>query len=460
MLRSGRPWTRVAAVVASAVAAALTVHVPRPAHSSTRPNVLFIVCDDMRPQLGCTGDPQALTPHIDALAQRGVAFRSAFAAYPLCCPSRSSFLTGRRPDRTGVLDQRTSFRRQLPNAVTLPQAFKEAGYWTQEFGKVFQTGEEDPASWSAAEYGNREHPKGNSPAWAELPDDSTLVDRKYTDHALSAITELSRKGKPWFVAVGIRHPHVPFLAPKQFWDEYPLAGIHLPDNLQHPENAPECAWNRNCGLSRFNPDLKHGPQNEEEAQQMMRGYLASTSYADSLVGELTERVDSLGLRSNTIVVVLGDNGLHVGEHGVWCTKMTLYDTGLQVALVVSIPGSAHGVADGLVELLDLYPTLCDACKVRPDPHIEGKSLAPLLADPTAPGKDAVWGQFSRVEPGQNKPPGRTVRTPRYRYVEWEDNGLKRELYDHATDPEENINVAHQPEYALQVAQLAHLLRQE
>lgn len=431
-----------------------------------RPNVLFIMVDDLRPALGCYGDAVAKTPNIDRLASRGTRFEHAYCQQAVCSPSRLSLLTGRRPDSIRVWDLKTHFRDAMPDVVTLPQAFKSVGYQTQSIGKIFHGGgppSKDGPSWTIPpqfdlvrdpklRYATEENLAGkglkrSATEVAEVADDY-YVDGKVCNAAINELRERSKRGR-FFLAVGFRKPHLPFCAPKKYWDLYDRASIPAPATSEHPKDAPELAtrsWNE---LEGYTDIPASGKLSVAKIQELRHGYYACVSYIDALVGRLLDELDSLLLTDRTVVVLLGDHGFHLGEQGLW-TKANNYELAARVPLIISTPKQSMAIAArGLVELIDVYPTLIDECKI-PAIGCEGKSLRPMLYHPHQAGKPAAYTQYPRSEKGNRHRShgdimGYAMRTKRYRYVEWQDwttkNVIAQELYDHDVDPNESINIA-------------------
>ena len=440
------------------------------------PNILFVAVDDLRPELGCYGKP-VQSPNIDRLAREGLLFERAYVQCALCMPSRVSLLTGRRPDTTGVVDFSVRFRDVLGDVVTLPQHFKNNGYHTAAFGKVFHT--DDPISWSEplwksdrpeyhTEFGKqvlawiKEDHRRLTYVWDlgdgitktkrpgglpwEAPDvpDNALRDGHIADAAIAKMNEL--KDKPFFLAVGFHKPHLPFIAPKKYFDLYDRDKIALATNPFPPRDAPRFAtynWN----------DLRHyygipdvGPVSEQQARDLKHAYYACASFTDAQVGRLLKNLDACGLRDNTIVVLWGDHGWQLGEHGMW-DKHSNFETSTRSPLIIRVPGQQPGRTKALVEFVDIYPTLCELCGLSLDDGLEGHSFAPLLEDPARPWKSAAFSQYQRVIPGYGKIArgmGYSMRTDRYRFTEWlvPDTDFRAyELYDHQSDPDENISLA-------------------
>ena len=450
-----------------------------------RPHVLFIAIDDLRPALGCYGDKTAVTPNIDRLASRGTVFRRAYCQQAVCSPSRLSLLTGRRPDTIRVWDLATHFRETLPEVVTLPQHFRNHGYHTRSIGKIYHGSgkpSKDPPSWSVepqydvvrdpkVRYALPENLKGKglkrSAAEAADVPDNTYVDGIVCDAALAALEELQTEGRPFFLAVGFRKPHLPFCAPQKYWDLYDRSAIPLPVATEHPQDAPELAvrsWNELEGYTDIPED---GLLATGKVRELRHGYYACVSYVDALVGRLLDELARRKLAESTVIVLWGDHGYHLGEQGLW-TKANNYELSTRVPLIISVPNQARpgAKADALVEFVDVYPTLADVCGLEAPVGVEGISLAPLLADPDRTWKRAVFSQYPRARRanrhrGHGDFMGYAVRTERYRYVEWREWETKRvvarELYDHERDPNEMHNTAKQPGQSHLIRELAGAL---
>lgn len=453
-----------------------------PPTTPKRMNVLFIAIDDLRPQIGAYGVSDIQTPHMDRLAAQGTLFLRAYCQQAVCSPSRTSLLTGRRPDTTKIYDLKTHFRKNLPDVVTLPQYFKQNGYHAQGFGKVFHIG--DKPSWSvpSTDFNSRAVPQPapgkegsgqttgtipaavaspqTSPAWA-APDvpDNALSDGKLAEAAIAVLRE--KRSKPFFLAVGFHKPHLPFIAPKRYYDRYPPEKMRLAPNPKAPQNVPSFALSDWGELRNWNDIPKTGPLPEEKARELVRGYYASTTYVDAQVGKLLDELDKQGLRENTIVILWGDHGWQLGEHGLW-SKHTNFEVAARAPLLLFLPGQKRKGAKtkALVEFVDIYPTLCEAAGLPLPDGLEGVSLRPLLDDPNLPWKTAAFSQFPRGVPGgggsrQNfadnnqRVMGHSMRTDQYRFTEWRTLGSKElkatELYDHKSDPGENINIAALPQ---------------
>ncbi|MBI4663855.1 MAG: sulfatase [Verrucomicrobia bacterium] len=454
-----------------------------------KPNVLFIAVDDLRPELGCYGHPVVKSPNIDRLATRGLVFNRAYCQQAVCSPSRSSLLTGRRPDSTKVYDLVTHFRTALPDVVTLPQFFKQHGYHAQGFSKIYHGGYDDPPSWSVPHWTPRKPgwgPEGlaiqnraikeakaagklpakpqnrpRGPAWeAASVGDSDLPDGATADKAIECLREL--KDKPFFLAVGFLKPHLPFVAPKKYWELYSDKDIRLADNPFPPKDAPVYALHNFGEVRAYHGIPAKGPLTEEQTREMVHGYWASVSYMDAQVGRVLEELDRLGLREKTVVILWGDHGWFLGEHGLWC-KHANYEDAARAALIVAAPGQkAPGQkTKALVEFVDIYPTLAELCGLPKPDGVEGTSFAPLLSNPNRTWKKAAFSQYPRNIPGVGQCMGYSIRTDHYRFVEWavpKKNFVEYELYDHLADPKENVNLAKQAQHAETVKELAAMLK--
>jgi arylsulfatase A-like enzyme len=454
-----------------------------------KPNILFIVVDDLRPELGCYGKEYIHSPNIDSIAKAGMVFNRAYCQQAVCAPSRASFLTGTRPDTTKVWDLVTHFRKALPDVVTLQQNFINHGYFVQGLGKIFHGGQDDPESWSvpwqtpkAALYASPENitstqrkyegepdgdpgkkkpegTKSRGPAFegADVPD-NTFQDGKVAELAVSALQDLSKKSQPFFLAVGFIRPHLPFVAPKKYWDLYDPAKIELAPNKFYPKDAPDYAIVTN-GVSELNAysGIPADLIPDDLARQLKHGYYAAVSYTDAQVGKMLDELDRLKLRENTIIILWGDHGWKLGEHNAWA-KHSNCENDANAPLILSVPGmkNAGTHTDALVEFVDVYPTLSELAGLSLPEHLEGVSVKPLLDDPKRPWKTAAFSQYPRAKIKGLM--GYSMRTDRYRFTVWVSllDPAKVdaiELYDHQIDPQENVNIAKDPIHAELVQRL-------
>lgn len=449
--------------------------------TAAKHNVLFISVDDLRPELGCYGSTSIKSPHIDAFAQSAVVFDRAYCQVAVCNPSRVSIMTGLRPDTTKVWDLVTRFRETTPDAVTIPQHFMAHGYYAVSYGKIFHNPWPDNQSWNEshawpknsklwsdtakkrlADHRQRMKAEGKSQAAirrmraqaTEIVDipDSEHIDGAIADQALAAMRRLAKKDQPFFLAAGFVRPHLPFVVPRKYWELYDREKIPLAENRFIPRNTPKFAMNTMYELRDYfdfahTDDPRYGTLTEAEQRRLKHGYYASVSLIDAQVGRLLKELDQLGLAENTVVVLWGDHGWKLGEHNSWC-KQSNYEIDARVPLIIRAPGvKANGqTSKALVEFVDVYPTLCELAGIPIRKELEGKSLSPLLADAEKTVKQAAISQYKRRERNRELM-GYTMRTDRYRYVEWLDRAtsktIERELFDHQTDPEENENIAYE-----------------
>jgi arylsulfatase A-like enzyme len=461
----------------------------------TKPNVLFLIVDDLRPELGCYGKDYIKSPNIDALAQHGMVFDRAYVQQAVCSPSRTCVLTGMRPDTTKVWDLKTHFRAAQPEVVTLLQNFKNNGYFVQGMGKIFHGHLNDEPSWSVpwqvpkgpiyalpenvlasplkvegepddqvsvkkdkkdkknkkggADGEESGGMKGNLYECADVPD-NTYQDGKVADLAVATLQELGKKKEPFFLAVGFIKPHLPWVSPKKYWDLYEEAKIDLAPNPFYPKDAPDYAIRTNDGeIYQYQGMSPRGrPVPAELAHTLKHAYFAGVSYSDAQIGRVLDELKRLGLDKNTIVILWGDHGWKLGEHAAW-GKHSNVENDVNAPLILSVPGmkntGTHSAS--LVEFVDIYPTLSELAALPLPSSLEGTSLKPLLDNPRLPWKTAAFSQYPRNENGGLM--GYSMRTDRYRFTVWvnKDDHAKVdsvELYDHQTDPQENQNIAKIP----------------
>ena len=469
-------------------------------------NVLFIAVDDLRPALGCYGDPDIRTPNIDALAAEGLTFTRAYCQQAVCSPSRTSLLTGLRPDTTRVYDLETHFRRYRPNAVTLPEHFKDRGYTSAAFSKILHKPQlDDHQSWSvpswipdAQEWNSSEsresvlqrwndlqangwtsnerfyyEPSKRTPAAAGqrgwgMPSwesrrvaDNALADGMTADAVVHALGKL-RRGR-FFLAAGFLKPHLPFVAPEKYFDLYPKSRIDLAAFRESPAGAPPYALHNSAEMRGYSDIPEEGPISDDKARELIRAYRASVSYVDAQIGRVLDALDEQGLRDNTVVVLWGDHGYHLGDHGLW-NKHTNFEAATHVPLIVSAPGqlSKGKKTSALTEFVDIYPSLCELCGIDRPNGLEGSSFVPLFDNPDRLWKRAAFSQYPREIPGVGVGMGYSIRTRRYRYTEWRATDspyTSAELYDYQEDPLETRNIANRPENVSLVNGLQGMLRE-
>lgn len=440
---------------------------------AARPNVLFIISDDMRTELGCYGSPLAKTPNLDALAATGVRFDRAYCQFPLCNPSRTSMLTGRHPTTTQVLGNRTDFRAAHPDWVTLPQWFKQNGYVTLRTGKIFHGGLDDAASWTEGGDARRPlTPEDENEIRADLPATTNIVstnspgaarargsdrwvvlegngekhgDFKVAERAIQFLRD--NREKPFFLAVGFVKPHSPPTAPKRFYDLWDVEAIPLPvDFAPRPTVPPGFPA---AAIRKKNADLFiRRDASEREAREMIRAYLASSAWMDWNVGRVLAELKQLGLAQNTIVVFWGDHGYQLGEKGKWSKAGSLFEQGDRTPFIVVDPRQSltnGAVCRRVVQVVDFYPTLTELCGLPAAKDLEGRSLLPLLKNPVAEWNEpafTVWSEDGKTFHGV------AVRTERWRYAEFGPEGKNGTmLLDQLADPNELKNVADDPRYA-------------
>jgi len=443
-------------------------------------NVLFIVLDDLRPQLACYGQDQIISPNFERLAAEGVVFERAYCQEALCAPSRASVLTGCRPDTTRIYALDTPVRKAMPEVLTLPEHFKNHGYTTVSVGKVYHHPGDDPQGWSEEPW----HPTDAFPGYqteeakklherrrgeaihlryglngppveaGDLPDEQ-YADGQTTERAIRELRRL--RDRPFFLAVGLVKPHLAFACPRRYWDLYRRDEIDPADNPFRPKGCPDIALHDWGELRHYYGMPKEGPLSDEQARELIHGYYACVSFVDALIGRMLDELERLGLRENTVVVAWGDHGWNLGEHGLWC-KHCNFETSLHSPLIVSAPGAgtqgAHTMA--LTEFVDIYPSLCELCGLPLPGHLEGTSFVPVLENPDRPWKKAVFSQYPR----HTDIMGYSMKTPECRYTEWRRPGerpVARELYDHRADRTENVNEADLADSRKRVEQLSRQL---
>ncbi len=493
--------------------------------AADRPNVLFIAIDDLRPELGCYGSKAVHSPNLDRLASEGRRFDRAYCQQAICSPSRASLLSGMRPDQTGITHNYVEFRDLNPDVITLPQHFKANGYVTVSTGKIFHRPGDDPQSWSRQpatrkvpypkpnytfadpknhelhmrqrkemfeKYGEAsKHGLASGPAYEcyDVPDHA-YIDGWNTEVAIATLKDMreSTPEKPFFLALGFKLPHLNWVAPKRYWNLYDRDQIKLTEQVSGPKDGAQIGLHPSFELRVRELIPKIGPMGDDLSRTLLHAYYASVSYVDACIGKMIAALDAAGVRDNTIIVVWGDHGWHLGEMGTW-GKATNYEIATRVPLIITtLDMKERGAGSkSLVEFVDLYPTLCELAGLpRPD-HLAGTSLVPILENPAATVKDSALSQFpspalrewaanplsaemretffgplieeveERIIAQQGESwdrelfekhlMGYSLRTEQHRYIAWLDSRdlsrkpLAEELYDHEADPQETVNVA-------------------
>ncbi len=489
------------------------------------PNILFISIDDLRPELGCYGNDFIKTPNIDMFAEDGVLFNSAYCQSAVCAPSRASLMLGLRPDSTHVWHLGDEFRKINPDAVTMPQYFHKYGYYTVNIGKIFHNYMPDSISWDEPDL--RPYPYGEpenllrdgetfyvneeaqgiqrtrrdsilairkvtyADGWNCGPvveigigEDKDYIDGAQTDLAIETLKRIKEQDKPFFLALGYYRPHLPFAAPKKYWDMYVRDEVPLPNNPSRPEGSPSFALNSMYELRAYGGTNKKahpvdGTIGEDTTRLLKHGYLASVSYVDACVGKLMDAMKEMDIYDETVIIIWGDHGWKLGDLGSW-GKMTNYEIDTRVPMIVKAPISPlakgdtggyvmAGEANGLVELVDIFPSLCELSGIPVEDYLQGQSFVPLMDNPDLGGKEAAFSQFRRrpnvaYDGGQYM--GYSVRTKDLHYIQWHtwDNKLKvagdsvtAELYDHRVDPYETRNRVGDSEYCDELPRLTRYL---
>lgn len=457
--------------------------------SAAPPNVLFIASDDMRPQLGCYGDPTVKSPNLDALAKRGMVFERSYVQQALCSPSRIALLSGRYPATTEIFEIGRPLRATMPDITTLPQHFKNNGYHTRSLGKIYHVGIDDEASWTVPPWHSKKPrygPLGRSmveakrkddeakgivrtargkgvgfyagPAFEVVEeDDEALLDGDTATNAIAQLREYAKNpNQPFFLGVGFANPHVPWVAPKKYWDLYDRSKLPLATNTALPKDAPAFATTQaNDFLSYAN--VPEGPLPEPFQRECLHGYLAAICYVDAQVGRLLAALDETGLARTTIVVFWTDHGYYMGEHNWWGMKHNNYEGATRNCLIIAEPGTkqAGKKTMALAQSVDLAPTLIELCGLPKQPGFQGRSLKPVLENPAKSVNEAAFSWYPK-----NGYLGVAMRTNDWRYVEWTKPGEEtiRELYDMKNDMQCDVNLSADAKYSTQTASLGKQLR--
>ena len=435
--------------------------------ASKKKNILFIMVDDLRPELNIYGENKISSPHIDALAKSGVVFNRAYSNVPVCGASRASLLTGIRPTSKRFLRYNASIKKEAPNALNLVKHLKNEGYTTISNNKIthlkydIEEWDEEwyPSSKKWRNYITEENilleSNGKHGYAYESPDvdDDAYNDGETANKSIQDLKNLKATGKPFFLAVGFVKPHLPFNAPKKYWDLYDFNKIELPKNNQFQANVPSRArhlW----GELRYYKDIpKKGQVSNELAKKLIHGYYASVSYVDAQVGKLIKGLDDLGMRENTTIILVGDHGWSLMEHGLW-VKHSNFEVALQVPLIISDSDiQKNKKTNSIAELVDLYPSICDLANISKPAHLEGNSLTNALQNPSKVFKNKAYARYQK---------GETLIADNFFYTEWKikDKTIAKMLYDHNTDPDENRNLAVEDQYKIVVDSLSNILNKK
>jgi len=446
------------------------------AQNVEKPNVLFIAVDDLRPELGCYGESQIMSPNIDKLAESGLMFTRAYCNIPVCGATRASLMSGIRPNRTRFLNFDCWQDKDVPGIVSLPMHFKNNGYYTASLGKVYHHITDGQGSWSETPW----FPQGDWKGWQAyiMPESQTQIQRAKNgqgingpsfespdapDHiypdgmiaeeAIRHLRDFNKSNQPFFLAVGFLKPHLPFNAPKKYWDLYDFDKIELPVYMKKPKDAPDECMHNFGELRNYTDVPDEGPLEEEFMRKLIHGYYACVSYTDAQIGKVLNELETLGMTENTIVILWGDHGWHLGEHGLWC-KHCNFEKVLHTPVILRAPGKLKNIkTDALIEYVDIYPTLCELAGLKKPFHLQGKSFAPLTVNPELEWKKEVYSRWIR---------GETIVTQTHTYTEWlndvSNEVTARMLYDLNDDPEETINISEKVENRELVQQLSAKLK--
>ena len=435
-------------------------------------NILFIAVDDLRLQAGVYGQEMMHTPGLDRLGEEGIVFNRAYCNVPVCGASRASLMSGVRPTNTRFINYHTKKDVDLPDVPSLAKWFKQNGYQTFSNGKIYHHTNDDLEAWSEKPFNPARNKHGEKwgmyqkpesieiikttkekPAWEDADvDDNGYPEGLLAEKVIGDLKKLSKQDKPFFLSVGFWDPHLPFNAPKKYWDLYNPEDIKLADNPYKPEGAPDEAMHRWSELRKYYGMPDAGNMDDETAKKLIHGYYASVSYTDAQIAKLLNTLDELGLRENTIVVLWGDHGWHLGEHSLWC-KHCNFDRVMNAPLFVSAPGYSKGVkTNSITEFIDIYPSLCELCDLPLPEHLDGTSFVPVLENPAKSVKDYAYIRYHK---------GESVVSENYNYTEWfnykSGNVDANMLYDLKKDPKENTNVSESNQYNSTVKKMSGLL---
>lgn len=443
------------------------------AENNKQPNVLFIAVDDLKPLIGAYGNDKIITPNIDAIAAQGTLFSNAYSQWPVCGPSRMSLLTGLRPEVNGIMNLKDKIRNVNPDVVTLPQLFKQNGYETAAVGKIFDPrnvqsrAKDDPVSWSIAYKAPTSFMKGKKKLAVEIIDapEHKFVDGNINERGKKLLKEMASNDKPFFLALGYKRPHLPFSVPKTYFDKYKRDEFTLAQFQQAPLNSKaKYILNNNGEMLTYKPTPKQGEKlkpysktgfTEDQQKELLHGYYAAVSFVDSLVGELIAELEKTGKADNTIIVLWGDHGFHLGDHGMW-GKHTTMEQANHVPLIIKVPGKKASVYQQPVGLMDIFPTLTELANIKPPETLQGDSLVSAINQQPDSKQPVAISQYKRVGAF-----GYSMRTEQYRYTEWLSKSQKvvyRDLYDMKNDPGETTNVLDDAKYKGVADEMAALLR--
>ena len=446
------------------------------AQNTKKPNVLFIAVDDLRPELGCYGQTHIKSPNIDKLSESGLTFNRAYCNIPVCGASRASTLSGIRPNRNRFLDFNCWQDEDVPGTVSLPMHFKNNGYTTISLGKIYHHITDGKGSWTETPW----FPQGDWKGWQAyvLPDSHQQIETRTSvggingpsfeapdapDHiypdgmiageAIRQLQDLKNAEHPFFLAVGFLKPHLPFNAPKKYWDLYDFNEIQLPESRQKPKDAPDDSMHNFGELRNYTDVPDQGPMDEEFMRKLIHGYYACVSYTDAQIGKVLDELERLGLAENTIVILWGDHGWNLGDHGLWC-KHCNFEKALHTPVILRAPGKPVNLkTNALIEYVDIYPSICELAGLSKPFHLQGKSFVPLTENPNMPWKEEVYCRWFR---------GETIVTQTHTYTEWmgdkDGTANSRMLYDLKNDPEETVNISEKPENKIHVQQLSGKLK--
>ena len=437
-------------------------------------NILFISIDDFRPKISSYGETKMITPNIDKLASEGLQFNNAYTNIAVCGASRASLMTGIRPSLNRFNDFSTRAQVDTPQAISLNQLFMDNGYQTISYGKIYHHSDDFQQYWSEKDKGqiqsDFQDPKsiervnnaekgeyGNKNLTYEYPDvdDYAYNDGKITKNAIQKLKVLKEDDQPFFMAVGYVSPHLPFIQPKKYWDMYDHDSIQLADNSYQPKNSPFIAieaQHNSAELRKNYLDIPaQGKLDDDLARNLIHGYYASVSYMDALIGELIKELDDLGLRDNTTIILWSDHGYFLGEHGFWCKHSTFHEA-VKIPFIMSSPGYAKNqITDSFTELVDVYPTLCELANITPPTYIHGKSLTPVLKNPSIQLKDEIYTRYKQ---------GEAVIDANYSYTEFYRGKtyVGNMMYDMKNDLKQNIDISKTPANAKLVKMYSQKLK--